>query len=286
MIVTIDKQPVNFAKLLSLSRGLPNEIWKDIFSKVIDGDFMDFRNCSLVDRKWNQLADDPMLSKKMIYTGFCFNPSHWNEFCGEGTVSDDEIDKAYASLPNNIDEILKSDCPAFPGYKTIDTHMLVRIPETIKGKPITIGNLGALLKEQLEFFHHESGYRLIENLIVQQEGDKPIKSCWVLMTTDVIPYSRNETYDRLLILVNSLNKKNGQTGYRVSKTVEAIVLLAAEYLRSKKCLFSDETLTYTRCQENVQGYQVVVGGFALSGLRVDGNNYDYDNIGVAGLRDL
>jgi len=29
---------------------------------------------------------------------------------------------------------------------------------------------------------------------------------------------------------------------------------------------------------------VVVGGFALSGLNVNNNNYDNDNIGVAGLR--
>ena len=40
----------------------------------------------------------------------------------------------------------------------------------------------------------------------------------------------------------------------------------------------------TRCQENIQGYQVVVGGFAPAGLYVSYYRYDYDLLGVAALR--
>jgi len=89
-------------------------------------------------------------------------------------------------------------------------------------------------------------------------------------------------------MVESLNK-NGQTGCRVPKTAEAIICIAAQYLRSKeskKRLFSDEPETYTRCQENVQGFQTIVGAFAPFDLLVALNDYDHDHIGVAGLREF
>ena len=279
-----DRVSNGYDKPLPLSLRLPNEVWKVIFSGA---NFKELRNCSLVDKKWNQLTNDPMLVKKMIYEEYCFNPSHWNEFCGVGTVLDDEIAKAYASLPKDIREILKSD---YNGQKVIDTHMLVWIPETIKGKPITIDNFGALLKAKPEFCYNATGYRVIWDEIVQQEGSKLVKSGWVLMTTDVISGSRKKSFAEQKLLVESLNK-NGQTGYRVPKTAEAIICIAAQYLRSKeskKRLFSDEPWTFTRCQENVQGLQTMVGGFAPSGLSVwfTRNDDRYGAIGVAGLREF
>ncbi len=43
--------------------------------------------------------------------------------------------------------------------------------------------------------------------------------------------------------------------------------------------------TYTRCHEMLQGYHLVVGGFAPGGLYVPSLHYDDDErIGVAGLR--
>ena len=70
---SLSEQSANSTHPLPLSLGLPNEIWKDIFLK---GNFKDLRTCSLVDKKWNQLTNDPTLVKKMIYEGCCFNPSH------------------------------------------------------------------------------------------------------------------------------------------------------------------------------------------------------------------
>ena len=284
VINTLRDQSTNSNEPLPLPLWLPDEIWKVIFSEA---NFKELRNCSLVDKKWNQLTNDPMLVKKMIYEEYCFNPSHWNEFCGVGTVLDDEIAKAYASLPKDIREILKSD---YNGQKVIDTHMLVWIPETIKGKPVTIDNFGALLKAKPEFCYNATGYRVIWDEIVQQEGSKLVKSGWVLMTTDVISGSRNKSLAEQKLLVESLNK-NGQTGYRVPKIAEAIICINAQYLRSKeskKRLFSTEPWTYTRCQENVQGFQTIVGRFAPSGLYVyvTRNYSDGDDIGVAGLREF
>ena len=264
---------------LPLSLDLPNEIWEDIFLK---SNFKDLGNCYLVDKKWNQLTNETVLVNKMIYEGFCFNPSHWNEFCGEGTVSDDEIAKAYASLPKDIIEILNSD---YNGERVIDTHMLVWMPESIKGEPLTINNFGKLLKEQPEFSRRPTGYGYINNSIVLQEGTAPIKSGWVLMTTDIIPDSQKKRYVEQLILLENLNK-NGQTDYRVPKIAEVIICIAAKYLRSKTRLFSEDPLTYTRCQERVRGFQAVVGSFIESGFRVDLHFSNEDHFGLAALREL
>lgn len=255
-------------------KGLPNEIWKEIF---LEGNIKDIRK---IDKAWNKVANDLMSTKKMIFEEFCFNPSHWNKFCGADTVSPDEIAKAYALLPDNINEILKSDCPAFPDKKIIDTHMLVWIPETINGKPVTTQNFGLLLKNKIN-------YDYLGRLNIQE----PLKSGWVLMTTDVVPGSRNQYYTNQKILVENLNK-NGQTGYRIPKTAEAIICIAAEYLRSKKLLFGRET--YTHCQEmDGYGYQVTLGNFSPWNPPCLQSNCDIwiarfggEPIGVAALREL
>ena len=258
------------------------DIWKVIFSTL---NFKDLQNCSHVSKECYKLANDPVFSKEVVFNEFCFNPSHWNKFCGDGTVSNEEIEKAFKLLPPNINEILKSPCPAFPGKRIVDTHMLVWIPESINGKKLTLDSFGKLLKQQPEFANNPTGYRRIGGHIAQQKGGNQIKSGWVVMTTDVIPDSRNKSYAKQQKMVANLNK-SGQTDYRVPKAGEAIVCIMADYLRSKKRLFSDDPWAYTRCQENVGGYEVVAGGFASSGLSVCINNFDHEYIGVAGLRDF
>jgi hypothetical protein len=83
----------------------------------------------------------------------------------------------------------------------------------------------------------------------------------------------------------NLAKRSG-IPYEIPTTPQAITCILAEYFRSKTRLFSDNPLTYTRCQEKVQGYHLVVGGFAPAGLDVDYHYriYDYDDVGVAALR--
>ena len=77
--------------------------------------FKKFVNCSLVSKDWNRLTNDQFISKHMVFQKIAFNPAHWNTYCGEGTLDNDQMDKAFRGLPNNIWEILKSSCPAFPG---------------------------------------------------------------------------------------------------------------------------------------------------------------------------
>ena len=259
-----------------------SDIWKVIFSNF---NFSDLLNSCSLSVECYKLANDPVLSKIAIYRDFCFNPSDWNKFFGEGSVSNDEMEKAFDALPKNINEILKSPCPAFPGKRIMDTHMLVWIPESVKDKPLTIDSFGLLMKQQPEFSSNPEGYQYVSNEVVQGIGSDSIKSGWVLMTTDNIPDSRSKSFSDQQELIKKLNK-DGKTDYRLPHAGEAIVSIYAKYLKSgtKKRLFSNKPWTCTRCQENIRGSQVVVGGFALSGLFVRKNFYVSGNFGVAGLR--
>ena len=125
------------------------------------------------------------------------------------------------------------------------------------------------------------------NEVVTVIGDKALEGLrWVLMTKDVLSGSRSKSYDQQLALLKEYAEKS-QIAYEMPKTLEAITCIFAEYVQSgdkKTRLFSDKPWTYTRCQEKVQSDDMVVGGFALSGLDVDDNYYDHDDYGVAALR--
>ena len=97
------------------------------------------------------------------------------------------------------------------------------------------------------------------------------------MTNDVIPGSRNKSYDAQLQLIPA--------GYEMPGVFDAARAILWENRRSGKRCFNDNPWTYTRCKEIIHGYHVVVGGFAPSGLDVN-DNYDdnYDDTGVAGWR--
>ena len=104
------------------------------------------------------------------------------------------------------------------------------------------------------------------------------------MTKDVIPGSRNKRYGEQQKIVAELTEKS-LISYEVPETLESAACILSQYFfDSKTRLFSDKPWTYTRCKEEVQGCQIVVGGFALAGLHVDYYNYDDAVIGVAALR--
>ena len=159
--------------------------------------------------------------------------------------------------------------------------MLVRLPKTLNGG-LTLKSLGELAKKY--FSASNTGYRFIWPAIIQENGDKSInKSQWVLMTNDVLPGSRNKNYSEQQKIVADLAEKS-LISYEVPETLESAACILSQYFGANICLFSDSPWTYTRCQENVQGYQVVVGGFAPAGLSVNYVNFDYSDIGVAALR--
>ncbi|CCB86352.1 putative uncharacterized protein [Parachlamydia acanthamoebae UV-7] len=227
-----------------------------------------------VSRTWNQCASVPILWQSAIYREIAFSSKNWAEW-NTDLVKDVDMRQEMLSLPKNIAEELRRS--AFPGKSIRETHVLVRMP-----KGLTIKKLGELAKKY--FPSNTDGYRYIWPAIVDKSGDKAVdESVWLLMTKDVLQGSRSKSYSQQKNIVAELAETTG-VPYQVPTTLEAATCILAEYSRSENRLFSDSPWTYTRCQENVQGFQMDVGGFAPAGLSVYYDHYVSGSIGVAALR--
>ncbi len=198
-----------------------------------------------------------------------FGPGKWEECFGDiGEVP---------SLPEDIEAILASDCPHFPGKKVSDTHMLTLIPATVNGKPFTLNLLGELIKGPKK--GPATMYDYYSKKIKDKFGDKaPEQSYWVLMTKNVLEDSRSKGHEDQLQMAGS------KDNYEAPTLLEAVTTILMEYVLLGNRLFSNEPWTLTCCQEQIDGYKLVVGGFDSSGLSV---SYDYCHcsyVGVASAR--
>lgn len=220
--------------------------------------------------------------KEAIYKEIAISDKNWAEWFGRDVVKGETPGEDFRSLPvKEVIQAFRGIKKVFPEKLARESLLLVRMPKTLNGG-LTINRFGELLKQR--FPRNVYGYRVIWVRIVQVIGDKPIeKSCWVLMTTDVLPGSRNKRYREQKDLVREVARE-ALVGFEIPEALDAITCILAEYFKTGKRLCGDSPSTYARCQENVQGYQLDVGGFASAGLEVSYGDYDYDFIGALALK--
>ncbi len=185
------------------------------------------------------------------------------------------------SLPENIEAILNSPCP-FSGDENVkvkDTHMLVLVPATVNREALTLNKLQELIKNP-QNGGHATDYGFYNTPIKDAHGSTQVEqSHWVLMTRDVVPGNRNETYDNQKELVNQ------HEGYSLPGALEAAVCILMEHVSSGSKLFGERPSIYTYCIEKVYEYPVVVGGFGSAGLVVFyDDDFSYGLYGAAALR--
>lgn len=205
-----------------------------------------------------------------------FGQEQWAKYFGD-------IGNNPPSLPKDIHEILKSPCPFFSGKKVEETHVLVLIPEIINGQPLNLETLGELVKTPKN--SHGSQYKNLCDSITKTIGQQvTTQSHWVLMTKDVIEGSKKKSYSEQKKLIAEVNRQK-KLNYEIPNALDAAICIFMHQVSSQKHLFNIQPCTYTRCQENIEGYQVIVGGFSFSGLdvRTFQNDHDYV-VGVAALR--
>ena len=209
-------------------------------------------SASINDRLWNHV-----IAKEIDqYASFVFGKEEWTKYFGD--IGD------APNYPRDICKILASNCPFFEGQTVGKTHMFVLVPETVNGKPLTLNFLGELVKKPKE--GTKTGYdgNRCWQKVFEEHGKTPVKKAhWMLITSDVIPESRNKTYAAQQQMVNK------HAHYNVPNALDAVLTVFIKCVSSGEYLLGQNPLTYTRCQENVNGYQVVVGGFGPSGLCVD-----------------
>jgi hypothetical protein len=255
---------------------LPEELALEIFSYL---NLATLGTTSCVSKAWKRLANDPFLKKRAIYKEVSvFDNDKWIKYFGEDVVNDEDKKEAIFSVPLNIFKDFERFKRIFPEKTTKDSLMLVRLPKTLNGG-LTLKNLGELAKKY--FLDSDTGYRFISSNVVDELGNISIqKSCWVLMTKDVLPGSHNKSYSEQQNIVAGL------IGYEVPKSLESAACILSQYFDLNIRLFNDHPTIYARCKDKIRGYQLAVGGFESTGLGffVNDGSKNADAVGIAALR--
>jgi len=205
-----------------------------------------------------------------------FGKAKWEQYLGD-------IEQE-PPLPPDIQTILASPCPFFPGKTVQETHSLVLIPQTVSGRPLTLNSLGELVKKARQGSKTQYDSEYCWEKIFDVLGETPAQaSYWILMTKDVLAGSRSKSYADQQKLVESYRQKT-KVPYEVPHILEATVSIFLEYVQKNVHLYPRSSLTYTRCQEAVDSTPVAVGGFAPAGLGVLNADVDYEGIGVGAVR--
>ena len=190
-----------------------------------------------------------------------FGKDEWIKYFGDIGVE--------PPLPANIENILNAPCAFWPDKKVKETHLLVLIPNTVNGKPFTLNYLEKLIQSPKS--GHVTKYKYYNSYADEALGSKSYPSHWSLMTTDIIPGTRNQFYRNCRELIASHKKRTG-IPYELPRELDATTSILMHYVRTGERLFSDNPLTYTYSQDvDKDGDALTVGGFAPVGICIDYN---------------
>jgi hypothetical protein len=219
-----------------------------------------------------------------VVPAMAFGARAWKEYFGE--VGTEPL------LPSDINQMLDSPCPFWPGKAVKDTHLLVLIPARVAGRPFSLDLLGELIQRP-RGGSYSTKYRYYHDGVQKVVGaQSPAESYWVLMTRSVLEGSKGKGKDHAAAHEAMVAQHAGSTDlpYRLPGALEAATAILSHYVRSGERLYSDSPWTYARCQELVDNqHPVIVGGFSSGGIYVSGLNGDcYDDffhgVGVASLQ--
>ena len=243
----------------------PKDVLLDIFLRI---SWRDLGAVRRVCRRWRVLGSDARLIPLWPKV---FGARAWREYFGEVG--------AEPPLPDEIWKILTGPCPFWPGKKVSESHLLTLIPTHVNEKPFCLDSLRELIQHPRQ--GPATNYRYYSEYIKPEDKTRaPAKAYWVLLTRDVLPDTRNKTFQEQKQKVDSIG-----SGYELPGLLEVVTSILIEHVRSGKRLYSDAPYTYTRCQETGSyGYHCIVGGFSASGVDVysvsDGTRRENFGVGV------
>ena len=167
-----------------------------------------------------------------------FGKADWEKYFGDIGLE--------SPLPANIEEILNGSCSFWPNKKVKETHVLMLIPNTVNGNPLTISYLRKLVKKP------KSGCaikRIYYNYNIKDAlGEKSYPSHWLLMTKDLIPGSIGNGYSNNCKLIVDHNKKTGLF-YELPHELEVITSILMHYFKTGEYICGNKPYTYTFSQD-------------------------------------
>jgi len=248
----------------SIFSALPTDVMENMLFRKLPLSALGI--CSSVCKVWREMAE------KQINTFShekAFGPKEWFIHFGKHL-------RNVPRLPPNIAEILSSACPFWPSKKVHETHLLVLVPETVGGQPLTIKTLGEIVKKPLTGPATQYSY-----FDLGEYADPAAPSShWVLLTREMIEGSRSKSFQDQQTLLS----QQDHGIYAVPTILDATVCIFMEYVRSEIRLYSESPWIYIRCQEKYNDeWQLGMGSFDPGGLRVYSlDDYGYEEIGGIG----
>lgn len=117
----------------------------------------------------------------------------------------------------------------------------------------------------------------IWNRISEEIGNIPVdKTYRIVITNNIFIESRDLSVSAQKNLVRKM-------GCEMPKILEAAALLVVTYTSFWQRLYHNKPWTYTCCSEQVDGQQLIIGGFAPCGPTIFSSNIDSDQRGVGGV---
>ncbi len=209
-----------------------------------------------------QAAAPVQATKAPSLPAWVFGASEWNKYIGDVGAEPPVPDDILQRLPE-----LGKD------------NVLVLIPATVNGQPLTLKTLGELVQKPLQ--GHATKYSSFD---LGEYVDQPAKSHWALLTRTVIEGSRNKLCQDEQPIVAAYSQKT-KMAYEVPTVLDAVVCNFMEYVRSGTWLYGNNPWTYTWCQEKYNSnFYLAVGGGSAAVLCVHGSVGAFENGGVGGLR--
>ena len=169
-------------------------------------------------------------------------------------------------LPEDIEQILQGPCPIWQGKKVEETHILVLIPASVDGVPLTMNSLGALVQKPKS--GPASKYDTCS--LGEYQTFSSNHSYWMLMSRDLLQGSRNKAWEAQFQQVATLAQTTG-IPYTVPRAREAAICLFMQHVSTGQRLYHDNPWTATPCEEftiKEKKWYPVVGGFGSKGLYV------------------
>jgi len=189
-------------------------------------------------------------------------------------------------LPENIEEILNSPCPFYKpsglsGWfntppKVKDTHVLVLIPETVNGKPLSLNHLNDCIPNRETKFCALSvdDWSDVQIALGEILNVNVTKSYWVLVS--------KETFTRSNVPAQMDESIKNYKDYEIPRAIEVVTCILAAFFTTQTHLFNNSG-NFTHCCDPFK-YRICVGSLPPRGIFLNHMEFDENKNGCVAVR--
>lgn len=262
---------------------IPEVTFNDLIHiDVITEIFLKFRfkdfgiSIPLVCKKFNQLANDPQLLKKIIFFNETFNPHDWNFYFPDMAFTELQCQQAFDSLPNDIATRLKSRNPEYPFSitKMCDSHVIVWMPANLsinkydqliqKYFPRTLEKNLNEMKEKIKNLHRSKilpqpdinslNLRVSQKVINEFGNLETTKAEWLILPKESFAFYEGFGSEMRKSDIARLSFPDYEDGSRFPKSLELLVCICSIFMKRAEKILNWQAII---CNEKINGSRLI-----------------------------